>query len=120
MSASGPGVLPGAAPSPDLIVDMHPLPATISVSRVLDKLFTLLREHFWLIYGITLVVYVPFFFYNLAVRQLQVSVMQGGSPFFMKSEVMIFLLLAFMIFMLAWILIRPLATMAATSAVARG
>lgn len=119
MSASGPDVLPGSAPALDMAVDLPPLPATISVSRVLDKLFTLLREHFWLIYGITLVVYVPFFFYNLAVRQLQVSALQGGSPFFMKSEMLVFLLLAFGIFMLAWVFIWPLGTMAATSALAR-
>jgi len=120
VSASGPDVLPGSPPAPELVVNLPPLHATISVSRVLDKLFTLLRGHFWLIYGITLVVYVPFFFYNLAIRQFQVSTMQGGSPFFMKSEVLIFLVLAFGIFMLAWIFIWPLGTMAATSAVARG
>jgi hypothetical protein len=111
--------IPVSAPALDMVTDLPPLPATIRVSRVLDKLFTLLRDHFWLIYGITLVVYVPFFFYNLAVRQLQVSIMQGGSPFFMRSEVLLFLLLAFTIFMIAWIFIWPLGTMAATSAVAR-
>jgi hypothetical protein len=99
---------------------LPPPPPAIKVSRVLDKLFTLLRNHFWLIYGITLVVYIPFFFYNLLMRQLQVSTMEGGSPFFLKSELMLFFLFAFGVFMLAWIFIWPLGTMAATSAMAHG
>jgi hypothetical protein len=98
---------------------LAPTPPTIVVTRTLDRMFVLMKRRFWLIYGITIVVYVPFFFYNLAVRQFQISVLEGASPLFMRTELLAGMLAGLAVFAIAWIFLWPLGTMAATTALAR-
>lgn len=117
------GSMPGtSAPAPAADIPDNRLPPpvpTIRVTRVLDRIFTLMRNRFWLIYGITLVVYVPFFFYNLLMRQLNVAMLEGASPLFMRTEVLVTMGLGMLVFVGAVLIIYPLGTMAATTALAR-
>lgn len=111
----------GAVASPPATVPA-PVPAIprIGVARTLDAMFFLLREKFWVVYGIAAVVQVPFFFYNLMMRELQVAMMDGASPLFMRTELIAVLGLGLVAFMVAWIAIWPIGVMAATSALVKG
>jgi hypothetical protein len=95
------------------------LPAVIGVGRVLDKVFSMMRSHFWLVYGITLVIYVPFFFYNLAMRQFQISIIESASPMFMKTDTLLYTFAMAMGFVLVMSLLWPFGTLASTTALAR-
>jgi hypothetical protein len=89
----------------------------LSIGKVLDRSFKIIRDNLALLYGIIILIYIPYFFIQLAFRWFQMQSQQMTAGPYVQPFQLLAPLAAGFVILLLWIFIIPLGTMAVTSAI---
>ena len=89
----------------------------MSIGKILDRSFKIIRDNFALLYGIIIIVYFPLFFIQFAFRWFQMQTQQMAAGPYVQPAQLLVPLAAGVVILFLWVFIIPLGTMAVTSAI---